>query len=159
MSKVADERRRAIFDAVAAHGRLAEPLLSRALADPDPSVRDAATSGAGSSGMKPLGNAILAALTTEKHAVVRGSIIVALGKLRLTSAVTAVSEIAQSAGANEREAMYALGRIGNADARTHLSTIELGTNDEDRRKLARFLLSDDFLRQEKALGEPWTRDL
>jgi hypothetical protein len=153
------ERRKAVLDAVVAHGAAAESLVERALADADPVVREAGVTSAGETGMTGLGDKVFATYATETHPVARRSLVVAIGKLRVRAAVPVLAEIAAGGGTLWREASFALGRIRDEMALARLATIGRTASDAERAKLAEFLRSDDFLRQEKALGAPWTEGL
>lgn len=159
LSKEPGERRTALLDAVVRHGLAAEPLVERALTDADPTVREAGVTSAGSTGMSGLGEKVWATYATETHPIARRSIVTATGKLRVAGAVPALADIAAGGGTLWREASFALGRIRDGAALERLAVIERTASDPERAKLAKFLRSDDFVRQEKALGEPWTQDL
>ncbi len=158
-SKEPGERRAAVLDAVVRHGLAAEPLVERALTDPDPAVREAAVTGAGETGMSGLAEKVWATYPTETHPIARRSLVTAAGKLRVAAAVPTLADIAAGGGTLWREASFALGRIRDGAALERLAVIERTASDPERAKLAKFLRSDDFVRQEKALGEPWTQDL
>lgn len=158
-SKEPGERRAAVLDAVTRVGPAAEPLVERALTDPDAGVREAAVTSAGATGMFPLGAKVWATYPTETHPVVRRSLVTAIGKLRVPEAVPTLADIAAGGGTLWREASFALGRIRDGAALARLASIERTASDPERASLAKFLRSDDFVRQEKALGEPWSLDL
>lgn len=151
-------RREALIDAAARHGAAAAPLVERALADEDPILREAAAAVAGEAGMAALGPRLAELLRTEPSAPVRRSLVLALGHLRVESAVPLLGSYAAEGGALARESAFALARIRTSGAVERLERLARDESDAERASLARFLLSEDFVRQERALGARWAED-
>lgn len=150
-------RRRVVVEAAAQLDRGAEALVARALGDADASVREAAAAAAGGTGMAVAGPRLLAMAGSDESGPVRTTCVIALGHLRAVAAVETLAGIARSDPDRAREAMFALARIRDSTALAKLR--DLGAEGaEDDRRLAEFLVSDDFVRQEKAMGATWMND-
>ncbi|MCE9635734.1 MAG: HEAT repeat domain-containing protein [Planctomycetes bacterium] len=153
-----EERRSAVLDAAAKADRGAAPLVVRALADPDASVREAAAAAVGEVRIVDLVPRLISLAVTDASIGVRRTCVVALGHMRAGSAVDTLAGLASSDREVGREALFALARIRDdgALARLRRERDVSGQIDPDRRKLVDFLLSDDFVRQERAMGAKWT---
>jgi hypothetical protein len=151
-----DERAKAILDAAAQIDRAAEPLVARGLADSAPAVREAAATAAGETGMTGLGPKLLPMTATDSSLPVRRTAVIALGHLRYAGAVDTLAGLAESDPAVSREAMFALGRIRDQAALAKLRGLRTGGGDE-RKRLVDFLLSDEFVQQERAMGAAWAK--
>ena len=151
-------RRQALSDAAQAHGALAAPLVGTALDDEDPAVRAAAATIAGDAGMTSLGGRLVERLRAEESPAVRRNLVVALGHVRCDEAVPILGSYAGEGAALSREAAFALARIRTPAAMERLRRLAADEADAERAELARFLLTEDFVRQERALGARWAID-
>lgn len=148
------ERRRAVLEAAARLDAAAGPLVARGLADPEAVVREASAAAAGEAGIAALVPTLLPLLVTDPSVAVRTTVVIALGHLGAASAVESIAGLARSEPAFERETLFALGRIRNDAAMAHLRALR-GTGDTERARLVDFILSEDFVRQERAMGARW----
>jgi hypothetical protein len=147
-----DVRRAAVVDAASRCGKVARPLLDKALSDEAPEVREAAVAGAASVRLEELGAPLARMLATEPSAGVRRSLVRALGHLREASAVPTLAGLAAEDGDFSREACFALARIRDEEAVRRLGELGRRATTDERRELIDFLLSDAFEEQEEALG-------
>lgn len=150
----APARRKAIVDAAAEVGAASAPLVARALDDKDPQVREAAVAAAGVTGIDVASGRILSLAATDPSPEVRATAVRALGHLRYTPAVETLAGLARGEPALAREALHALARIRSPAALEKLAGLRT-PGDDERRRLVDFLVSEAFVRQEKAMGARW----
>ena len=118
-------------------------------------MREAAAAAAGEVGIADAVPRLVPLAATDRSPPVRRSCVMALGHLRAASAVGTLAGLAASDPEVGREAMFALARIRDAAAVAELRRLGASSGDAERRKLVDFLLSDDFVRQERAMGAKW----
>lgn len=104
--------------------------------------------------MTALAPRLLPMTASDASAGVRRTCVIALGHMRYAAAVDTLAGLAASDAGLSREAMFALGRIRDPAALEKLRELRTGGGDE-RKRLADFLLSDEFVQQERAMGAPW----
>lgn len=151
-------RRQALIDAAVEHGARCQPLVAAALADDEPLVREAAAAIAGESGITVLGPKLVERLRVEDAVPVRRTLVLSLGHLQTASAVPLLSSLTAPGDPLARDATFALARIRDAAAVERLDRLLRESTDAERIELLRFLLSDDFVRQERALGSRWAAE-
>jgi hypothetical protein len=146
-------RRQAVIDAAVALGARAAPLFERALADADPSVREAGAAAAGQFRVASLEPKIAAMLAADGSPVVRRSLVVAAGRLKSSASISSLAALATEDGPFARDAAFALARIRDDAAVGELRRLRAGAKAKDWIELLDFLLSDAFVRQERALDD------
>jgi HEAT repeat protein len=99
-----------------------------------------------------LDDELLTLLVSDEPAPVRRSAIRALGYLRSEPAVPALTAIAGGQGTLGRDACFALARIRSPVAVESLSARLSAEADPEWRELLEFLVSPDFVEQERGLG-------
>jgi len=151
--------RRAAAEAAAGEGAAGEAALRAALAgDADAGVRAAAAEALGRSAGRDAADDLLRAAKGDGDLAVRAAAVEALGAARAEAAAGVLRDLARKPPASlAREALFALARIRTEEALAAIRGVRAEAAAEDgdaareTRDLADFLLSEDFLLQEKAL--------